>query len=102
MLDVKLNKGTGTMTFAGSGQEVAAEIGMVIHELYVQLYRKAGPAVAKGCRLVLLNMLSREDSPVWNVDAGSGPDMAVFMSGAAAATVIERMRRSGGQQRDKD
>ena len=91
------------MTFAGSGQEVAAEIGMVIHELYVQLYRKAGPAVAKGCRLVLLNMLSREDSPVWDVNVGKGPDVAMFMSGSAAAAMTERMRRSeGGQQRDKD
>ena len=102
MLDVKLDKGKGTMNFAGSGQEIAAEIGVVIHGLYVQLYRKAGPAIAKGCRLTLLNMLAREDSPVWDVSVEKGPDVAMFMSGASAAAMMERMRRSEGQQRDKD
>ena len=70
MLNVKLDKGAGTMTFAGSGQEIAAEIGVVVHELYVQLYRKASPATAKGCRLILLNMLSREDSRVFEKSCG--------------------------------
>lgn len=57
MINVKLDKGAGTVSFGGSGQEIAAEIGMIVRELYVQLYRNAGPLVAKGCKAVILSLL---------------------------------------------
>lgn len=99
MIEVKLDKGAGTMSFCGSGQEIAAEIGMIVRELYVQLYRNAGPLVAKGCKAVILSLL-REKSPVWDVNV-PGAQSAVYMSGAAAEAMLERMRRAeGGRQRD--
>lgn len=68
MINVKIDKGVSTMTFAGSGLEVAVEIGVMVHGLYTQLYHRAGPAIAKGCKKVLRDMLAREDSPVWDVN----------------------------------
>lgn len=68
MINVKIDKGVSTMTFTGSGLEIAAEIGMIVHELYTQLSHRAGPAIAKGCKKVLRDMLAREDSPVWDVN----------------------------------
>lgn len=68
MIKVKIDKGVSTMTFAGSGMEVAAEICVMVHGLYTQLYHRAGPAMAKGCKEIMRNMLAREDSPVWDVD----------------------------------
>lgn len=101
MINVKLDKGAGTMSFGGSGQEIAAEIGMIVRELYVQLYRNAGPLVAKGCKAVILSLLG-EKSPVWDVNV-PGAQSAVYMSGAAAEAMLERMRRAeGGRQHDKD
>lgn len=50
MINVKIDKGAGTMTFAGSGLEIAAEIGVIVHELYTQLYHRAGPTLANGCK----------------------------------------------------
>lgn len=37
MINVKIDKGVSTMTFAGSGLEIAAEICGMVHELYTQL-----------------------------------------------------------------
>lgn len=97
MINVKLDKGAGTVSFGGSGQEIAAEIGMIVRELYVQLYRNAGPLVAKGCKAVILSLLG-DKSPVWDVNAPGA-----YMSGAAAEAMLERMRRAeGGRQHDKD
>lgn len=42
MINVKIDKGVSTMTFAGSGLEVAVEIGVMVHGLYTQLYHRAG------------------------------------------------------------
>lgn len=72
MIDVKIDKGVSTMTFAGSGLEIAAEICMMVHGLYTQLYHRAGPAVAKGCKETLRVMLAREDSLVWDYEAVAG------------------------------
>lgn len=96
MINVKIDKGVSTMTFAGSGMEVAAEIGVMVHGLYTQLYHRAGPAIAKGCKEVLRGMLAREDSPVWNVDLGKNAGHSIFLEGDAAAAMTERLRRSGG------
>lgn len=34
MISVKIDKGVSTMTFAGSGLEIAAEICVIVHGLY--------------------------------------------------------------------
>lgn len=102
MIDVKIDKGISTMTFAGSGLEIAAEICMMVHGLYTQLYHRAGPAVAKGCKGVLLDMLAREDSPVWNANLAKNAGHSFFLEGDAAAAMTERLRRSeGGRQHDE-
>lgn len=102
MINVKIDKGVSTMTFAGSGLEVAVEIGVMVHELYTQLYHRAGPAIAKGCKKVLLDMLAREDSPVWNVDLVKGVGHSFYLDGAAAEAMMERVKRSeGGRQHDE-
>ena len=67
MINVKIDKGVGSMTFAGSGLEISAELAIIVHILYTQLYNRAGAAIASGCKSVLMDMLAREDSPVWNV-----------------------------------
>ena len=69
MINVKIDKGVSSMTFAGSGLEVAAEICAMVHELYTQLYHRAGPAIAKGYNGVMLDVLARGDPPVWDAAA---------------------------------
>lgn len=96
MINVKIDKGVSTMTFAGSGLEIAAELGVIVHELYVQLYHRAGPAVAKGCKETIRDILAREDSPVWNVNLGKNAGHSFFLEGDAAAAMTERLRRSEG------
>ena len=96
MIDVKIDKGVSTMTFAGSGLEIAAEICMMVHGLYTQLYHRAGPAVAKGCKETLRVMLAREDSLVWDVDLSKNAGHSFFLEGDAAAAMTERLRRSEG------
>lgn len=96
MINVKIDKSVNTMTFAGSGLEIAAEIGVMVRVLYTQLYHRAGPAIAKGCKEILRDMLVREDSPVWDasLDKNAGPSL--FLEGDAAAAMTERLRRSEG------
>lgn len=96
MIDVKIDKNVHTMTFAGSGLEIAAEIGVIVHELYTHLYHRAGPAVAKGCKETLRVMLAREDSLVWDVDLSKNAGHSFFLEGDAAAAMTERLRRSEG------
>ena len=102
MINVKIDKGVSTMTFAGSGLEIAAEICGMVHGLYTQLYHRAGPAIAKGCKQVMRDMLAREDSPVWDVNLDKNGGYSFFLEGDAAAAMTERLRRSeGGRQRDE-
>lgn len=102
MIDVKIDKGVGTMTFAGSGLEVAAEMAAIVHALYVQLYHRAGPAMAKGCKKLMQGALAQEDSPVWDVNLDKGVGHSFYLEGDAAAAMTERLRRSeGGRQRDE-
>ena len=102
MIDVKIDKGVSTMTFAGSGLEIAAEICVIVHELYTQLYHRAGPTLANGCKGVLLDMLAREDSPVWNANLAKGVGHSFYLDGAAAEAMMERVKRSeGGRQHDE-
>lgn len=82
MINVKIDKGVSTMTFAGSGLEITAEICAMVHELYTQLYHRAGPAIAKGCKGVLLDMLARADSPVWNANLEKGVGHAFYLDAA--------------------
>lgn len=96
MINVKIDKGVSIMTFAGSGLEIAAEIGMIVHELYTQLYHRAGSTLANGCKKVLLDMLAREDSPVWDVSLDKGVGHSFYLDGAAAEAMTERMRRAEG------
>lgn len=91
MIDVKIDKGVSTMTFAGSGLEIAAEICMMVHGLYTQLYHRAGPAVAKGCKETLRVMLAREDSLVWDVDLSKNAGHSFFLKDDAAAAMTERL-----------
>lgn len=102
MINVKIDKGVSTMTFAGSGLEIAAEFGVIVHGLYTQLYHRAGPAIAKGCKEIMRDMLAREDSPVWDVNLGKNAGHSFFLEGDAAAAMTERLRRSeGGRQHDE-
>ena len=102
MINVKIDKGASTMMFAGSGLEIAAEIGEIVHRLYAQLYHRAGPALANGCKGVLLDMLAREDSPVWNVNLDKGIGHSFYLDGTAAEAMMERVKRSeGGRQHDE-
>ena len=102
MINVKIDKGISTMTFAGSGLEIAAEICEMVHGLYTQLYHRAGPAMAKGCKEILRVMLAREDSSVWDVNLDKNAGHSFFLEGDAAAAMTERLRRSeGGRQHDE-
>lgn len=102
MINVKIDKGVSTMTFAGSGLEIAAEICAIVHGLYTQLYHRAGPAMAKGCKKIMRDMLAREDSPVWDVNLGKNAGHSFYLEGDAAAAMAERLRRfEGGQQHDE-
>lgn len=96
MINVKIDKGVSTMTFAGSGLEIAAEICGMVHELYTQLYHRAGPAIAKGFKEILQAALAREDSPVWDVNLGKNAGHSFFLEGDAAAAMTGRLRRSEG------
>nr|DAI28356.1 MAG TPA: hypothetical protein [Caudoviricetes sp.] len=96
MIDVKIDKGVGTLTFAGSGLEVSAEICVMVHGLYTHLYHRAGPAIAKGCKKIMRDMLAREDSPVWDVNLDKNAGYSFFLEGDAAAAMTERLRRSEG------
>lgn len=102
MINVKIDKGVSTMTFAGSGLEVAAEICAIVHVLYTQMYHRAGPAIAKGCKKVMRDMLAREDSPVWDVNLDKNAWYSFFLEDDAAVAMMERLRRSEeGRQHDK-
>lgn len=101
MINVKIDKGVSTMTFAGGGVEIAAEICVMVHGLYTQLHHRAGPAIAKGCKEILRDMLAREDSPVWDVNLDKNAGHSFYLEGGAAAAMTERLRRSGGQQHDE-
>ena len=102
MINVKIDKGVSTMTFAGSGLEISSEICAIVHELYTQLYHRAGPAIANGYKQVMLDMLAREDSPVWNANLAKGVGHSFYLDGAAAETMMERVKRSeGGRQHDE-
>ena len=96
MINVKIDKGVRTITFAGSGLEIAAEIGVMVRVLYAQLYHRAGPAIANGCKKVLQDMLARENSPVWDVSLDKNAGPSLFLEGDAAAAMMERLRRSEG------
>lgn len=96
MINVKIDKGVSIMTFAGSGLEVSAEICVMVHGLYTQLYHRAGPAIAEGCKRVMLDVLAREDSPVWDVNLDKNAGYSFFLEGDAAAAVTERLRCSEG------
>lgn len=96
MINVNIDKGVSAMTFAGSGLEIAAEIGMIVHNLYTQLYHRAGPTLANGCKGVLLDMLAREDSPVWNPNLAKGVGHSFYLDGAAAETMMGRVKHSEG------
>lgn len=102
MINVKIDKGVSTMTFAGSGLEIAAEICGIVHGLYTQLYHRAGPAMARGYKKIIRDMLAREDSPVWDVNLDKNAGHSFFLEGDAAAAMTERLRRSeGGRQHDE-
>ena len=96
MINVKIDKGVSAMTFAGSGLEIAAELCAIVHGLYTQLYHRAAPAMAKGYKEIMLDMLAREDSPVWDVDLDKSAGHSFFLEGDAAAAMTERLRRSEG------
>ena len=96
MINVKIDKGVSTMTFAGSGLEIASEICVMVHALYTQLYHRAGPAIAEGCKEVLRDMLAREDSPAWDVNLGKNAGFSFFLGGDAAAAMTELLGRSEG------
>lgn len=101
MINVKIDKGAGSMTFAGSGKEISAELATIVHNLYTQIYMHAGAAIADGCKSVLMDMLAREDSPVWDVELGREPASAFYLEGAAAETMMARLRNAeGGRQHD--
>ena len=103
MINVKIDKGVAAMTFAGSGLEVTAEICMIVHELYAQLYHRAGPTLASGCKRTLLDILAREDSPVWNANLPKGVGQSFILKFYNTAVMAERLRRSeGGRQHDSD
>lgn len=103
MINVKIDKGVSTMTFAGSGLEIAAEICVIVHGLYTHLYHRAGPAIAKGFKEIMRDVLAREDSPVWDLNLDKNEGYSFFLEGDAAAAMTERLRRSeGGRQHDKD
>ena len=89
MINVKIDKGTSTMTFAGSGLELTAEICAIVHVLYTQMCHRAGPAIAKGCKKVMRDMLAREDSPVWDVNLDKNAGHSFFLEGDTAAAMAE-------------
>lgn len=101
MINVKIDKGVGSMTFAGSGLDVTVELMAIVHNLYAQLYMRAGALIANGCKGVLMDMLAREDSPVWDVELGRDSTSAFYLEGGAAKAMMARLRNAeGGRQHD--
>lgn len=101
MINVKIDKGVGSMTFAGSGSDVIVELVTIVHTLYTQLYMRAGALMANGCKRVLMDMLAREDSPVWDVELDRGSTSAFYLEGDAANAMLARLRNAeGGRQHD--
>lgn len=102
MINVKIDKGVSSMTFAGSGLEISAELATIVHDLYTQLYIRAGAAMASGCKIVLMDMLAREDSPVWDVELGRESASTLYLEGDAAEAMTARLRNAeGGRQHDE-
>lgn len=102
MINVKIDKGVGSMTFAGSGADVTVELLAIVHNLYAQLYMRAGALIANGCKRVLIDMLAREGSPVWDVELGRGSASAFYLEGDAAKAMLARLRNAeGGRQHDE-
>lgn len=101
MINVKIDKGVGSMTFAGSGADVTVELLAIVHNLYAQLYMRAGALMANGCKRVLIDMLAREGSPVWDVELDGGSTSAFYLEGDAANAMLARLRNAeGGRQHD--
>ena len=101
MINVKIDKGVGSMTFAGSGSDVTVDLVTIVHSLYTQLYMRSGALIANGCKCVLINMLAREDSPVWDVELDMGSTSAFYLEGDAAKAMLARLRNAeGGRQHD--
>ena len=101
MIDVKIDKSIGSMTFAGSGLEISAEFAIIVHILYTRLYNRAGAAIASGCKSVLMDMLAREDSPVWDLEFDMGSTSAFYLEGDTAKAMLARLRNAeGGRQHD--
>nr|DAI12398.1 MAG TPA: hypothetical protein [Caudoviricetes sp.] len=101
MINVKIDKGVGSMTFAGNGSDVTAELMVIVHSLYTQLYMRAGALIANGCKRVIIDMLAREGSPVWDVELGRDSTSAFYLEGDAAEAMLARLRNAeGGRQHD--
>nr|DAT32180.1 MAG TPA: hypothetical protein [Caudoviricetes sp.] len=101
MINVKIDKGVGSMTFAGSGADVTVDLVSIVHSLYTQLYMRSGALIANGCKRVLMDMLAREDSPVWDVELDRGSTSAFYLEGDAAKAMLARLRNAeGGRQHD--
>lgn len=96
MINVKIDKGVGSMTFAGSGLDVTVELIQIVNNLYTQLYMRAGAVIASGCKSVLIDMLGREDSPVWDVELGRDSASAFYLEGDAAKAMMARLRNAEG------
>lgn len=95
MINVKIDKGVGSMTFAGSGADVTVELLAIVHTLYAQLYRRAGALIANGCKRVLMDMV-REDSPVWDVELDMGSTSSFYLEGDTAKAMLARLRNAEG------
>lgn len=100
MINVKIDKGICSMTIAGSGLEITAELAAIVHDIYAQLYLRAGALIATGCKSVLIDMLAREDSPLWDVELGRGSASAFYLEGDAAEAMTARLRNAEGGQHD--
>lgn len=98
MINVKIDKGVGSMTFAGSEADVTVELLAIVRTLYTQLYRRAGALMANGCKRVLMDMLAREDSPVWDVELDRGSTSAFYLEGDTAKAMLARLRNAEGRR----
>lgn len=96
MINVNIDKGVGSMTFAGSGADVTVELLTIVHNLYAQFYMRAGALIADGCKRVLMDMLAREDSPVWDVKLDGDSTSAFYLEGDAAKAMLARLRNAEG------
>lgn len=102
MINVKIDKGISSMTFAGSWLEITAELAMIVHNLYTQLYNRAGAAIASGCKSVLMDMLTREYSPVWDVELGRDSASTFYLEGDVAKAMLARLRNAEGRRQHDD